>query len=295
MYKTLWLVSLAMLAFAANSLLCRMALSNTTIDPTLFTVIRLTSGAISLLLLSLLTLTGDPSKNKISTLFSALKKNASYRGGIALFLYAVCFSFAYIGMSTGSGALLLFGSVQITMIGFGFINGERFSFVQWGGFLLAFSGLIVLMLPSSVAPSIFSAALMIISGIAWGMYSIKGRQSQSALLSTSGNFVYASILCLPFSLSVVVFYPNSFTWDETGVALAMMSGVIASACGYAIWYSALPLLKATTAATVQLSVPIIATAMGWLFLAELLSIQIVIASTMTILGIYLVIKRQNQH
>ena len=295
MYKTLWLVSLAMLAFAANSLLCRMALSNTTIDPTLFTVIRLTSGAISLLLLSLLTLTGDPSKNKIRTLFSALKKNASYRGGIALFLYAVCFSFAYIGMSTGSGALLLFGSVQITMISFGFINGERFSFVQWGGFLLAFSGLIVLMLPSSVSPSIFSGALMIISGIAWGMYSIMGKQSQSALLSTSGNFIYASILCLPFLLSVVVFYPTSFTWDETGVVLAVMSGVIASAFGYAIWYSALPLLKATTAATVQLSVPIIATAMGWLFLAESLSTQILIASTMTLLGIYLVIKRQNRH
>ena len=295
MYKTLWLVSLAMLAFAANSLLCRMALSNTTIDPTLFTVIRLTSGAISLLLLSLLTLTGDPSKNKIRTLFSALKKNASYRGGIALFLYAVCFSFAYIGMSTGSGALLLFGSVQITMISFGFINGERFSFVQWGGFLLAFSGLIVLMLPSSVSPSIFSGALMIISGIAWGMYSIMGKQSQSALLSTSGNFIYASILCLPFLLSVVVFYPTSFTWDETGVVLAVMSGVIASAFGYAIWYSALPLLKATTAATVQLSVPIIATAMGWLFLAESLSTQILIASTMTLLGIYLVIKRQNRY
>ncbi|VEL96873.1 threonine/homoserine efflux transporter RhtA [Alteromonas sp. 76-1] len=279
------LVCIAMLAFAANSLLCRMALANTDIDPGLFTTIRLASGALCLALLVAFTARRS-SKN--TRPIAAIKQQASIAGALSLFIYAIAFSYAYISMSTGTGALLLFGAVQLTMISVGLLKGERFASFQWLGFLLAFAGLVILLLPGASAPPLFSALLMISAGIAWGFYSLLGKKSNAPLLLTAGNFLYATLLTLP--LIVWLWVTDTWQWSNDGVLFALASGIVASGCGYAIWYKALPLIQSTTAATVQLSVPVIATLMGWAFLAEAISVQIMVASLMTLGGIWLVIK-----
>jgi drug/metabolite transporter (DMT)-like permease len=279
------LVCIAMLAFAANSLLCRMALANTDIDPGLFTTIRLASGALCLALLVAFTARRS-SKN--TSPIAAIKQQASIAGALSLFVYAIGFSYAYISMSTGTGALLLFGAVQLTMISVGLLKGERFATFQWLGFLLAFAGLVILLLPGASAPPLFSALLMISAGIAWGFYSLLGKKSNAPLLLTAGNFLYATLLTLP--LIVWLWVTDTWQWSNDGVLFALASGIVASGCGYAIWYKALPLIQSTTAATVQLSVPVIATLMGWAFLAEAISLQIMVASLMTLGGIWLVIK-----
>ncbi|CAD5276088.1 conserved membrane hypothetical protein [Alteromonas sp. 38] len=279
------LVCIAMLAFAANSLLCRMALANTDIDPGLFTTIRLASGALCLALLVAFTARRS-SKN--TSPIAAIKQQASIAGALSLFIYAIAFSYAYISMSTGTGALLLFGAVQLTMISVGLLKGERFATFQWLGFLLAFAGLVILLLPGASAPPLFSALLMISAGIAWGFYSLLGKKSNAPLLLTAGNFLYATLLTLP--LIVWLWVTDTWQWSNDGVLFALASGIVASGCGYAIWYKALPLIQSTTAATVQLSVPVIATLMGWAFLAEAISVQIMVASLMTLGGIWLVIK-----
>lgn len=288
MFKTLSLVTVAMVAFAANSLLCRMALANTDIDPASFTALRLISGAVALTLLSLFSLQKAAGG---SSLWVNLKSNATFLGGASLFLYALCFSYAYISMATGTGALLLFGAVQLTMISFGLARGERFKRFQWLGFLLAFAGLVILLLPSASAPPLLAGIIMVTAGIAWGVYSLLGKRSKSALFATSGNFIYASILCIPLVGFLLSLNSRVLVFDNTGALLALVSGIVASGCGYAIWYSVLPVIKSTTAATVQLSVPVIAALMGWAILGEQLSIQVVIASVMTLGGIYLVIKK----
>ena len=279
------LVCIAMLAFAANSLLCRMALANTDIDPGLFTTIRLASGALCLALLVAFTARRS-SKN--TSPIAAIKQQASIAGALSLFVYAIAFSYAYISMSTGTGALLLFGAVQLTMISVGLLKGERFATFQWLGFLLAFAGLVILLLPGASAPPLFSALLMISAGMAWGFYSLLGKKSNAPLLLTAGNFLYATLLSLP--LIVWLWVTDTWQWSNDGVLFALASGIVASGCGYAIWYKALPLIQSTTAATVQLSVPVIATLMGWAFLAEAISVQIMVASLMTLGGIWLVIK-----
>ncbi|WP_288388357.1 DMT family transporter [uncultured Alteromonas sp.] len=279
------LVCIAMLAFAANSLLCRMALANTDIDPGLFTTIRLASGALCLALLVAFTARRS-SKN--TSPIAAIKQQASIAGALSLFVYAIAFSYAYISMSTGTGALLLFGAVQLTMISVGLLKGERFATFQWLGFLLAFAGLVILLLPGASAPPLFSALLMISAGMAWGFYSLLGKKSNAPLLLTAGNFLYATLLTLP--LIVWLWVTDTWQWSNDGVLFALASGIVASGCGYAIWYKALPLIQSTTAATVQLSVPVIATLMGWAFLAEAISVQIMVASLMTLGGIWLVIK-----
>ena len=279
------LVCIAMLAFAANSLLCRMALANTDIDPGLFTTIRLASGALCLALLVAFTARRS-SKN--TSPIAAIKQQASIAGALSLFVYAIAFSYAYISMSTGTGALLLFGAVQLTMISVGLLKGERFASFQWLGFLLAFAGLVILLLPGASAPPLFSALLMISAGMAWGFYSLLGKKSNAPLLLTAGNFLYATLLSLP--LIVWLWVTDTWQWSNDGVLFALASGIVASGCGYAIWYKALPLIQSTTAATVQLSVPVIATLMGWAFLAEAISVQIMVASLMTLGGIWLVIK-----
>lgn len=289
--KTFVLVAIAMIAFAANSLLCRMALANTDIDPASFTILRLASGAIALFLLSSYFQHRKSESVPSQGLFHGLKTNASVLGGISLFVYAICFSYAYISMSTGTGALLLFGAVQLTMISVGLFNGERFKKWQWLGFVLAFLGLVILLLPSAAAPPLLAGAVMVLAGMAWGVYSLLGKKSSSALLSTSGNFVYAAFFCVPLVGVVCFVGADNFVLDSEGVYYALASGVFASGCGYAIWYSALPLIKSTTAATVQLSVPVIASLMGWIALGEPLTMQILVASIATLGGIYLVIKK----
>jgi drug/metabolite transporter (DMT)-like permease len=306
------LVCIAMLSFAANSLLCRMALANTDIDPGLFTTIRLASGALCLTLLVAFTarrslLSNNKSEQSASgtegaaaniksatagtSAIAAIKQQASIAGALSLFVYAIAFSYAYISMSTGTGALLLFGAVQLTMISVGLLKGERFAAFQWLGFLLAFAGLVILLLPGASAPPLFSALLMVSAGIAWGFYSLLGKKSNAPLLLSAGNFLYATLLTLP--LVMWLWVTSTWQWSNEGVFYALASGIVASGCGYAIWYKALPLIQSTTAATVQLSVPVIATLMGWAFLAEAISLQIMIASLMTLGGIWLVIKMRN--
>lgn len=289
MHSAVGVVGIAMFAFAANSLLCRMALANEAIAPGLFTVIRLSSGAICLLLLVLVT---QSNWRRPVQIIENIKQQSSALGALTLFIYAVSFSYAYISMSTGTGALLLFGAVQLTMITSGLVMGERFHRRQWAGFLLALVGLAILLLPGANSPSLFSAILMIISGAAWGIYSLLGKKSTAPLILTTGNFLLAAIFTIP--LIVWLLYANTLHWTNEGVVYALASGVIASGLGYAIWYKALPLIAATTAATVQLSVPVIATLMGWFFLSEAIDLQIIMASLMTLGGIWLVILKVRQ-
>lgn len=268
------LATMAMLAFAANSLLCRMALTQSDISPGMFTALRLTTGAVTLLL------------------FTTASRKASYSAGswlgaIALFVYAAAFSYAYVGMSTGTGALLLFGAVQLTMISVGIARGERFSMLQITGFLLAILGLVILMMPGVTSPAPVPAILMITAGIAWGGYSLMGKNAVSGLSVTAGNFVRA--LPLVVLLMIGLLFTDSVSWDLKGATLAIASGALASGVGYAIWYLVLPAIPATIAATLQLSVPVIAALAGWMLLSEAITLQMLLASLSILGGIALVI------
>jgi drug/metabolite transporter (DMT)-like permease len=262
-----------MLAFAANSILCRMALGKATIDAASFTSIRLLSGAVILagILLYRNRAFQKESINPISTLM--------------LFAYAICFSFSYIKLSAGTGALILFGTVQLTMISFGMIKGERHGKQVWIGFIAAFGGLVYLLLPSVSAPPLMSAILMIIAGIAWGFYTIRGKKSAHPLAATGWNFIGTIPLVL---LTYLLFRSNVHLTSE-GITLAILSGAFASGIGYVIWYSAIPNLTATSAATVQLSVPVIAAFGGVMLLAEPVTPRLLIASMVILGGIYMTI------
>lgn len=269
-----------MIAFAANSLLCRMALVETEISPGMFTAVRLLSGAITLFVITRL-------------LRVPSVKAGSWRGALALFTYAAAFSFAYVSMSTGTGALLLFGSVQITMICAGLLAGERFHRWQVLGFLLAITGLIVLLMPGLSAPPFGAAALMLCAGFAWGLYSIMGRGAVSGIAVTSGNFIYAVVFVIAL-LGVSAAMESELTADFSGMVLGIASGALASGIGYTLWYQVLPHIKSTHAATIQLSVPVLAVIAGWLFLSEAITLQIVLASLAILGGIWIVIKSRSK-
>ena len=270
--KLVLLAALAMTAFAANSLLCRMALVETDIDPASFTFWRLTSGA---LMLTLLVVMRNQKPLQEGNMASA----------IALFVYAAGFSFAYISMTTGAGALLLFGAVQVTMISWGLFKGERMSALQWGGFLLALIGLILLLLPNAAVPQLSSALMMLAAGIAWGVYSLKGKGAKFPIEATAGNFIRATSLAL---VLLVIFWPGG-EFHAEGMAYAVASGAIASALGYALWYSILVHIAAIKAATLQLSVPVLAVFAGWLFLDEPVTLRIILSSLAVIGGVAMVI------
>ena len=275
---TVW-VSLAMLAFTSNSLLCRLALKHTGIDPTSFTLVRLASGALMLLLVVRL-------KRGVVT----PANSGNWWSAAALFAYAACFSLAYVSMSAATGALLLIGAVQATMIGYGVARGERLSLLQAAGFALALCGLVGLMLPGLTTPSLLGSLSMLCAGVAWGVYSLRGKllQSRSAsnpTLVTADNFMRTVPMALGLSLLMV----QHLAWDSAGLTYAVVSGAIASGLGYALWYQALPALKATHAATVQLSVPVIAALGGVLFLGETLTLPMLLASAAILGGIALVI------
>lgn len=271
--RTLLLTTLAMTAFAGNSLLCRAALRDTDIDAATFTSVRLVSGALMLWLV--LSLRGN----------RAPLKKGSWGSALALFAYAGAFSYAYGGLSAAMGALLLFGAVQATMISIGIVRGDRPHLLQWMGFVVAFTGLVGLLLPGLTAPPLFSSLLMIGAGIAWGGYSLRAKGAGEPTAVTTGNFIRAVPMALVLSLVMV----TSATVDMAGMAYAIASGAIASGLGYAIWYMALPLLQATSAATVQLSVPVIAAVGGVLLLGEPLTLRLVVAGTAILGGIALVI------
>jgi drug/metabolite transporter (DMT)-like permease len=264
--------SLAMLAFAGNSILCRFALKTTTIDAASFTSIRLVSAASILWVILLLLGKGG-------------KVLGNWPSALALFVYAAGFSFAYINLKAGTGALLLFGSVQTSMISFGLWNGERFNVLQIGGFVLAVTGLVVLVFPGLSAPPLLSSVLMVVAGVAWGIYSLRGRGAGDPTMTTGGNFIRT----LPMAAILTLASWSHLQIDTRGTILAIASGSITSGIGYAIWYSALPSLKATQAATVQLSVPVIAAIGGIVLLGEPLSLQLVLASFAILAGVSLVI------
>ncbi len=276
--KVVLLTVVAMIAFAANSLLCRVALRGAHIDAASFTFIRLASGALMLWLI-------------VWQRGGAVGRHGSWVSALALFSYAAGFSFAYLTLPASAGALLLFGAVQATMIGYGLWRGERMGIVQYLGLTLACAGLVGLLLPGLSAPPLDGAILMIAAGIAWGVYSLRGRASSDATASTAGNFIRT----LPFvALLSVIMLPRT-SMDAIGIGYAVVSGAIASALGYAVWYSALPGLRAANAATVQLSVPVIAALGAALFLDEAITLRLVLASVTVLGGITLVMNRRRRN
>ena len=262
------LTTLVMIAFAGNSLLCRVALRGTGIDPATFTAVRIISAAAVLAVIT--RWTRRPSHG-----------GGNWHSALALFAYAAAFSYAYVSLTAATGALLLFGAVQVTMIGWGVSKGERMAPYQLGGLVLALAGLIGLLLPGLSSPPLVGSLLMILAGIAWGVYSLRGKGAGDPTGVTAGNFLRAvapalflSLLSLPWA-----------RWDTRGAVCAVASGAIASGIGYAVWYSVLPALRATNAAVVQLSVPVIAAFGGILFLSESLNARLVLASVAVIGGI----------
>jgi drug/metabolite transporter (DMT)-like permease len=270
--RTILLTTLAMIAFASNSLLNRLALGQDTIDATSYTTIRLLSGAVMLFIIVII------QRKKNSPVVRGSWISAAF-----LFLYAITFSFAYLSLSTGTGALILFGSVQVTMIIVALRSGERPSLLEWIGLCLALGGLVYLMFPGLTAPSPLGSGLMALAGIAWGFYTLRGRGSQNPLRDTAGNFVYS----VPMILVILLFSLRTVHISSSGVIYAILSGALASGVGYAVWYTALRGLTTTRAATVQLSVPVIAAWSGVIFLAEQVSARLLISGILILGGIAL--------
>ncbi|HAE49694.1 MAG: EamA family transporter [Tistrella sp.] len=284
-----WTV-VAMIAFAANSVLCRWALDRTAIDPAAFTGIRLAAGAV---MLWLCLRAGRRTGGGVWRGFWPGSWPGSWAGAAALSAYAAAFSFAYVGLPAASGALLLFGAVQVTMIAAGLIRGERLRPLQWLGIMLAAGGLVALLAPGvqipdqgAQAPDPIAAVLMLASGAAWGAYSLIGRRSRDPLATTAGNFMRS----LPLAVLLLVPALLRMEIDLQGVALAVASGAVASGLGYAVWYAVLPALGAAQAASVQLSVPVIAALGGTMLLGEAITWHLVVVSVAVLGGIALVIR-----
>ncbi|MBE0365690.1 hypothetical protein PULV_b0324 [Pseudoalteromonas ulvae UL12] len=276
-YRLFLYTSLAMIAFAANSLLCRMALKETDIDASSFTAIRLLSGALVLIFL-----TSFSAKNQR---YLYLLKTGNIWSALALFVYAVGFSFAYKGLSTGMGALILFAIVQLVMITVALMMKEKFRPVQWCGLVLSLAGLMVLLVPGLDAPPLKESILMVIAAVAWAAYTLIGKDAKNPTQSTAANFVYT----LPLVLILVILSVDSWQIDLRGAFYASLSGGMTSALGYAIWYAVLPNLQRSTAAVIQLSVPLLAALSGVVFLDEALTVRLLVAGSGIIVGIALVV------
>lgn len=264
------LTSLALAAFAGNSLLCRAALLHGSIDASSFTLLRLASGAFMLVLL-------------MSRSAGSSRASGSWISAAALFVYAFAFSWAYLELAAGLGALLLFGSVQITMIGVGIARGERIKRRQWLGFSAAILGLLALLMPQEGhnAKPLLASFYMIAAGIAWGIYSLRGRGQSDAAATTTGNFMRS----VPFALVGLLAAWRDWHIEPVGAALAIASGALASALGYIIWYQVLPFLKASKAATLQLTVPVLTAFAGVIFLDEAISLRMLLASAAILGGV----------
>ena len=263
---------LALAAFAGNSLLCRAALAHAHIDAASFTAVRLLSGAAVLWLL-------------VRLRGGARTGRGDWLSALALFAYAAGFSFSYLHLTAAVGALLLFGAVQTTMIGFGLVSGERLRLFQIAGLALACAGLVGLLLPGLSSPPLTGALLMLGAGAAWGIYSLRGKRGGDPLQVTAGNFARAVPMALALSIALLA----RASPDPAGIGYAIVSGALASGVGYAIWYTALPFLKSTTAATVQLSVPVLAALGGIFFLGEPLTLRLLASSVAILGGIALVV------
>lgn len=271
-FPLILLTLLTLVAFAGNSLLCRLALRHSGMDAASFTTIRLVSGAVILWLIA----RGKPRDTA---------GQGSWSAALALFAYAAAFSFAYLNLTVATGALLLFGAVQGTMIGYGIRKGERLSWLKATGIILAILGLVGLLLPGLSAPPPGASALMLAAGIAWGIYTLLGRKAGDPVKVTAGNFLRAAPMALALSLLTLPYA----TLDQAGIGYALASGALASGIGYVLWYTVLPQIKTSTAATLQLSVPVIAAAGGILFLGEPITIRLLLASATVLGGIALVV------
>jgi len=272
--KVVALTTLALVAFAGNSVLCRLALADGSIDAASFSTVRLVSGAIALFLILSTSNRGARSPSYGSWMSAAM-----------LFLYAVCFSFAYISLDTGVGALILFGMVQLTMVAGALIAGDRPAVAEWIGWLLAIAGFVYLVSPGLAAPSPIGSVLMTIAGIAWGVYSLRGRQEPHALAGTTYNFLRS----VPMVIVISAFALKDLHLSTNGIVLAILSGAVTSGVGYAIWYTALRSITSMQAAMVQLSVPVLAAAGGVLFLAESVSLRLIVSSLLILGGIFFAI------
>ena len=274
--STVSLTLIAMLAFAANSLLCRLALGQELIDAASFATVRVISGAVALTLMML-------PRWRVRG-----RASADWRSAAALFTYMALFSFAYLSLSAGTGALVLFGAVQLTMFIAAMRSGEQFAPLSWAGLTLAIVGLVYLVSPGLTAPDPTGAVLMAIAGVAWGFYSLLGRDVPDSLEATANNFIYS----VPLVIVVSLLFMGDFHSTLSGLLLAAVSGAITSGLGYVIWYSALRGLTATRAATVQLSVPAIAAFGGVLLLSEQITLRLVLASVATLGGVWIVLAQR---
>ncbi len=271
--RVLFLASLAMVAFAANSVIGRMGLVDTNTGAGGFALIRLVSGALML---------------AIIIAVQGKRPLGSWAGGFFLFLYAACFSYAYILLPAGTGALILFGVVQVTMLGWARVAGERLSLIQILGLVVATAALVWLIMPGLGAPSLVGAVLMAFSGLAWGVYSLLGRKSGDPAATTTGNFFRASIVALACLPPVLFLLPEPLP-DRSGVLLAIFSGAVTSGLGYIIWYAALPHLSASKAGIAQLSVPAIAAFGGVVFIDEAISFRLAVSGAAILLGVALAV------
>ena len=265
-----------MVAFAANSLLCRLALGQEIIDAASFATVRVVAGAVtlSLILLPRWRVRG--------------RSPADWRAVTMLFLYMAFFSFAYLSLSAGTGALILFGAVQLTMIIVSLNNGEQFPWLSWVGLILALLGLVYLVSPGVTAPEPVGAVLMAVAGIAWGFYSLLGKGAVDPLEATANNFIWS----VPLVLLTSVVFLGEIQLSPTGIVLAATSGAVTSGLGYVIWYVALRELNAAHAATVQLSVPVIAALGGVIFLSEAITLRLLVASSATLGGVAIVLAQR---
>ena len=274
MIRIVFYTAFALTAFAFNSILCRMALREGEADAAGFTLVRLVSGAGVLLAISYLV---------------SRKGNLIGRGNFFsaffLFAYAICFSFAYLGLTAATGALILFGCVQLTMILAIIFGGGRLGWIEWLGFATAFGGLVYLVFPGLSAPPIWSALMMAAAGAAWGIYTLRGKGSANPLAETAGNFALSVPMIAVASLPFI----SEFNLSMRGAILAVLSGAVASGVGYTVWYTALKHLTSTRAAVLQLSVPLITAAGGIVFLAETAGLRLLIAAALILGGIGLTI------
>ncbi|MGO3407194.1 DMT family transporter [Marinomonas sp.] len=279
---------LALVAFAANSILCRLALvqndAGALIDPTSFTLVRLISGALMLLILCLL-YRDSRDTAEVPSRLKQVWQSGNWSSATALFIYALGFSYAYVSLATGVGALILFGAVQITLILLSFINGHRMKWLEWLGLAVAFSGFVYLVLPTLSTPSAVGFVLMALAGVAWGIYTWHGKKVSKALFATTSNFIRT----LPLLLIALVFVGFQLNITLQGFWLAVASGALMSGMGYAIWYAVLAHMSASVAAVLQLLVPILATLGGVIFANEAVTLHLILASAAVLGGVLIVL------
>ena len=281
--KTTVLTIFSLIAFAGNSVLCRLALGENQLDAASFTIIRLLSGIVMLLLIS------QTNGSQTSGSRSSLTQQINWLSSGALFLYAVTFSYAYLSLDTGTGALILFGAVQITMILASSLLGKQLYWAEWLGVAIAFLGFVYLVLPGITTPSFQGFILMTLAGGSWGIYTLQGKNSRQPIINSATNFLYT----LPFVLTLLIIeLPNS-ELSQPGIILAVLSGAIASGVGYTTWYMAVRNLATVKASVVQLLVPILAALGGVLFAGEVISLRLIISSLLILGGIILVLFGQN--